>query len=76
MSVKCGDFFFFFLVASVQHPKLDFDIFQIALIFKCASKGCCIFSEVLSTQISHWISSIYRVLSSLGDPAVPLNCPK
>ena len=66
MSVKCGDFFFF-SVASIQHPKLESDLFQIALIFVYASKGCCIFSEVLSTRILDWISSIYRVLRSLGD---------
>lgn len=60
---------------STQNWSLTFS--QTVLIFDyCASKGYCIFSEALSTQILDCISSIYRVMSSLGDSSVPLNSPK
>lgn len=66
------------LVAFIQHPKLESNFFfpQTALIFDCASKGCCTFLEIPSTQILDCISPIYRVLCCLGDSSVPLNCPK
>lgn len=76
VSVKWGDFFFH-VGCIYSAPKIGiWFYFQTALIFDCASTGCWIFSEVLSTQILDCISSIYRVLSSLGDYSVLLNCSK
>lgn len=74
---EVGWFFFFNVGCIYSSPKIGvWFFFQTALIFACASKGCCVFSEVFSTQILDCIFSIYRVLSSLGDSSVPLNCPK
>lgn len=70
-------FFFLMLVAFIHHPKLESDFFSRQPWFLPVHlKDVAYFLKYSAPKF--WIAffSIYRVLSSLGDSSVPLNCPK